>query len=99
MKKQYTKPMLYAETFELTEHITQCAHLNSATIGDPNNCGFALNGRDAQGNLIAPVLFTVGTVSVCTDNGDPSLVDGGDPGSGVLCYNYFVDEGTMMFQS
>ena len=103
MKMQYTKPMLYAESFTLVEHITQCAHLNSATSGSPEaGCGFALNGRDANGNLLAPILFVIDAAgTVCTDSGDPSLVDtgaGGD-GIGMLCYNYFVDEGTQIFQS
>ena len=100
MKMQYTKPMLYAETFELTEHITQCAHLNSTVNnGDPDQgCGYALNGRNASGGLNdGPILFLMGLEggSSCTDAGDPSLVNSG----GVLCYNFFVDEGTLMFQS
>lgn len=98
MKMEYTKPMLYAETFELMEHITQCANLNSTVnFSDPDNsCGFALNGRDANGNPVAPILFQMGLENTsCTDQGDMSLVQTG----GIRCYNYFVDEGTLMFQS
>ena len=95
MKMQYTKPMLYAESLELTEHITQCSMLNSALHDDVTvaTCGFALNGRDANGNPVdGPILFQEGLEgSPCTDPGDPDLLS-------MRCYNYFVDNGTM-FQS
>ena len=95
MRMEYAKPMLYAETFELTEHITHCSTLNSALHDDVSKatCGFALNGRDEQGNPIAgPILFQPATEgSPCTDLGDPTLLT-------ARCYNTFVDNATM-FQS
>lgn len=97
MRMEYAKPMLYAERFELNEHISACAHLNSTVNnGDPEQgCGFSLNGPNPGEN--DPILFLMNLPggSSCTDPGDMDLVQPG----GVLCYHYFVDEGTLMFQS
>lgn len=96
MRMEYQKPMLYAEHFVLNEHITACSRLHSALFANWNQCGYALNGLDADGTpLPGPVLFT-GEITQCSDAGDPELVDA--PGGG-LCYNFFMDEGTLMFGS
>ena len=92
--------MLYAECFTLVEHITQCAHLHSATSGSPDDCGFALNGLNADGTIPAgePVIFNNPGNPICTDQGDLSLVDA-SASTGALCYNFFLDEGTKLFAS
>ena len=93
MRMKYTKPMLYAERFELTEHISACAGTmpNSAMFADPDttaSCGFALNGRGAEG----PILFYENVSgSVCTDPGDAGL--------GGVCYNNFFPDGTPLYGS
>ena len=94
MKKTYMKPELFAESFELVEHISACSLLHSAIgASDPNQgCGYSLNGPDyGTGD---PILFLTNISEICTDLGDLSLVD-----SGAICYNYFMDEGTLMFGS
>ncbi|MBQ9044404.1 MAG: hypothetical protein IJ112_00460 [Oscillospiraceae bacterium] len=96
MRREYQKPMLYAESFTLTEHITSCSRLHSAVnLGDPDNgCGYSLNGPNPGTN--DPILFVMDiTGSSCTDAGDLSLVERG----GAICYNFFMDEGTLMFGS
>lgn len=94
MRMEYKKPMLYAESFTLVEHISQCAHLNSATQGDPDNCAFCLNGPGTT-----PAIFTE-NVAACTDK----YLASDFPGTGDLnvqgyCYNQFLDEGTLLMQS
>ena len=96
MRKTYERPKLYAESFELTEHISACNILHSAIgASDPNNgCGYSLNGPEPGEN--DPILFIMNLEggSSCTDAGDLSQVEVGG-----LCYNFFMDEGTMMFGS
>ena len=96
MRMEYSKPKLYAESFALVEHITQCSHLHSALSADWQNCAYALNGIGEDGEpLPGPVLFSE-SVTACTDMGDTELV--GAPGGGI-CYDFFMDEGTLMFAS
>lgn len=85
--------MLYAESFCLTEHITQCAHLNSTVnMSDPDiGCGFSLNGPGAAGPI---VFYTTIDGSSCNNPGDVNALD-----EGAMCYNIFVDEGTSLFGS
>ena len=95
MRKTYESPRLYAESFELTEHISACNILHSAIgFSDPNNaCGYSLNAFEPGEN--DPILFIMDIDGTrCTDAGDMSQVEVGG-----LCYNYFMDEGTRMFGS
>lgn len=94
MRMEYRKPMLYAERFELLEHISACAHMNSATTGDPDNCAYSLNGPGTT-----PAIFTE-AVNDCTDK----YLATDWPGTGDLkptgyCYNKFMDEGTILMHS
>ncbi len=98
MKKTYMKPELFAESFTLVEHISACSNLHSALSGTPQACGFSLNGPNPGAN--DPILFL--ETPPCTDIGDLGLFDpkpGGEYAGGVLCYNYFMDEGTTLFGS
>lgn len=78
MKKTYTKPALYAESFELAEHIAAtCAGTQpgASTHWNSDTCGFRLDGPGTG----AHILFNVGVVSACTAAGlEDSVVD---------CYN------------
>lgn len=49
MKKPYTKPMLYAETFELAEHIASICTLSGSSIqvtvrADNDDCSYTYSG-------------------------------------------------------
>ena len=46
MKKAYTKPELYFESFQLSANIASCGHFDygTANSGDPANCSFDLDG-------------------------------------------------------
>ena len=88
MKKQYQKPVLYAETFALVEHIARCAPPNAeydrANYGDINSCGFNIgapgSGMTLFGNdncALAPFLT------------DYSMQGAKD--AGFQCYNSFFD--------
>ena len=86
--------MLFAERFALVEHISQCAHLNSATSGDPDNCAFYLNGPENP-----PAIFTT-PENLCTDIYSAADYPGtGDKKPTGYCYNYFLDEGTLLMHS
>lgn len=88
--------MLFAERFALVEHISQCAHLNSANHSDAIACSFNLGGPGSTG----PVVFT-DTLKGCID----LYAQGDVPGTGDLnestgyCYNAFLDEGTLLMHS
>ncbi len=46
MKKNYSKPDLYFESFELTANIANCSHLDfgKANSADINTCSFSFYG-------------------------------------------------------
>lgn len=86
MKKIYEKPMLYAESYELVEHVAgSCAldGMNQPTHRDLSQCGFEVNGGSA-------IAFQ--TKSVClnwwNDDFDAPLND-------IFCYNTFLDTAAM----
>lgn len=89
MKKPYSKPRIYAESFELLEHIASCSvqtGVTNATYRDPDSCAFeeggvALFNDGVKGctNVIAPFF-----------NGDVvAFVESLDPEAGGGCYNAF----------
>ena len=103
MKKAYTKPKMYAETFQLVEHIAHCSvpdnDLSRATQANETYCSFNIgyNAGDA--------LFGSGTQS-CTlagllaAEGLPTSLAGAEA-LGIQCYNSFYDTtaGYTMFGS
>ena len=94
MKKTYTKPAMYAETFELLEHISSCKAnqgMTSVTYRDGNACTYT----DANLTLFYPE--NSGCSNGYYDPGDDSMYDsfddylasfGVDRGG---CYNAFSD--------
>lgn len=85
MKKVYEKPMLYAESYELAEHIAGgCAldGMNTPTTRDLGSCGFEISN--------GTVAFQ--SQSVCEgwwdDFWDKPIDD-------VFCYNTFLDTAAM----
>lgn len=85
MKRVYTKPMLFAESFELTEHIAGgCAtdELGIPNLRDLTTCGLKINGQDA-------VAFQ--TEGICHDWYNEDLGEW----VGLYCYNTFNDEYAM----
>ncbi len=86
MKKVYEKPMLYAESYELVEHVAGgCAldGMNSPTHRDLDHCGFKVNGNSA-------IAFQKD--SVCLGWIDPFF---NEPIDDVFCYNTFLDTAAM----
>ena len=89
MKKQYHKPALYAETFELAEHIARCAPPNAeysrANYSDAGSCGFDIGASGDGSNTV----FTNSNCALA------SLLDEGDSWQTlqgvVVCYNSFFD--------
>ncbi len=87
MKKIYEKPMLYAESYELVEHVAgNCAldGMNTPTHRDVDTCGFRINGNSA-------IAFQ--KESVCTGWFDPLFPD--QPLDDIFCYNTFLDQAAM----
>lgn len=96
MKRTYTKPTLYAETFELAEHISSCktgtgAGAPTVTYRDGNSCTYT----DANVTLFYP--SNNGCTNGYYDPNDNSMYDsfddylasfGVDRGG---CYNAFSD--------
>ena len=87
MKKVYEKPMLYAESYELVEHVAGgCAldGMNTPTHRDLDSCGFRVNGSS-------------GTIAFQ----DPDTCVGwwdefwNKPIDDVFCYNTFLDTAAM----
>lgn len=88
MKKTYSKPLLYAERFELVEHIASCAvatGVTTVTYRDRNSCSYQ------DGDI---VLFNEAGENNCQNNYAPYLsgpdefldtMKGKDSG----CYNAF----------
>lgn len=67
MKKTYSKPLLYAERFELVEHIASCAvaaGVTAATYRDRYSCSYQ------DGDV---VLFNQAGVNNCQNNYAPYL--------------------------
>lgn len=86
MKKAYEKPMLYAESYELMEHVAGgCAldGMNMPTHRDTTKCGFRVNG----GNAIA-----YQTANVCIGWWND---DFDEPFDDIFCYNTFLDTSAM----
>lgn len=95
MKKTYTKPQLYAETFELLEHIANCY----------NDGSYTAHHADTPDNYCKIELGKGGSIFIeaspnCADATmpyEPSLDEGGSMLSILLssmCYTTF-DSGTM----
>ena len=87
MKKVYEKPMLYAESYELVEHVAGgCAldGMNSPTHRDLDHCGFRVNGKSGA------IAFQ--NAAVCEGWIDPFF---GQPIDDVFCYNTFLDTAAM----
>ena len=94
MKKTYTKPMLYAERYELVEHISSCKanqDITTVTYRDGNACTYT----DANLTLFYP--SNNGCTNGYYDPNDDSMYDsfedylasfGVDRGG---CYNAFSD--------
>ena len=86
MKKIYEKPMLYAESYELVEHVAGgCGvdEMSTATTRDLSQCGFHINGNSA-------VAFQ--TESICQGYWND---DFGAPPDQTFCYFAFQDTGLM----
>ena len=82
MKKPYMKPLIYAETFTLTEHISEsCGLAGKANQGNAHSCSF-----DLGNNATAFYDFTSQTCSykVAYDEGIPT--DLVDPVPSIGCY-------------
>lgn len=87
MKKVYEKPMLYAESYELVEHVAGgCAldGMNTPTHRDLDSCGFRVNG--SSGAIAFQDRDTcVGWWDTFWDK----------PIDDVFCYNTFLDTAAM----
>ena len=87
MKKIYEKPMLYAESYELVEHVAGGGgvdEMSTATLRSADQCGFKINGNSAV------VAFQ--TESICVGYWND---DFGAPPDDVFCYFAFQDTGLM----
>ncbi len=87
MKKIYEKPMLYAESYELVEHVAGGCTLDgmsTATHRNADSCGFRVNGEST-------VAFE--KQSVCVGWFDPLFPD--QPLDDIFCYNSFQDPAAM----
>ncbi len=87
MKKIYEKPMLYAESYELVEHVAGNCYLdtmNTPTHRSLDNCGFKVNGDSA-------IAFQKS--DVCKGWFDPLFPE--DPLDDVFCHNTFADMAAM----
>lgn len=93
MKKTYQKPMLYAETFEMLEHIA-----SNCTLGD--GVGYSVTYRESGGTQ--PCAYTdngttiyLSNTEACLDSFDDRQWDSFDAylssmlGGGQQCYNAF----------
>lgn len=92
MKKQYIKPAVYAESFELIEHIARCNVPNDeygrANSGDASSCGFDIGYPgsvqtifgNSQCNLLG--MFERMGLEVSLETGSMT---------GIQCYNSFFD--------
>lgn len=92
MKKPYSKPRVYAESFELLEHIASCAvdpnATNPPSYRDRTSCNYT------DGDV---TLFNNAGVNGCTNNiapffkGDVDLFLESTKGEDGGCYNAFSD--------
>lgn len=93
MKKAYSRPKVYIESFELLEHIASCTSnpsITQVTYRDPHSCSY--NDRNVH--------LYYSEVSSCSDNEqtfdreaaetfEEYIASFGVPGGG--CYNTFAD--------
>lgn len=93
MKREYTKPLIFAESFELAEHIAgPCANLGKANYRNAVDCSY--DGGDPNGNY-----FVVGvTAKTCAQNPDIDVNIDDWYGYSMECYTNFDDD-TAMFAS
>ena len=87
MKKTYEKPMLFAESFELAEHVAGTCYLdsmNTPTHRSVLSCGFRVNGDSA-------IAFQ--DPDICRGWFDPLFPD--QPLDDVFCHNTFLDTAAM----
>lgn len=85
MKRVYSKPMLFAESYELAEHIAGTCGVDAmsqANLRDLVSCGLKINGQDA-------VAFQ--TEGICHDWYNEDLEEWVD----IYCYNTFTDINQM----
>ena len=84
MKKPYMKPLIYAETFALTEHISEsCGLAGKANQGNALSCTFD-QGNNAYAFYEGLTTGNICTVKVPYDTGIPAeLVD---PVPSIECY-------------
>ena len=98
MNKPYHKPRVYAESFELVEHISSCKvgeGITSVNYRDKYTCSYSdakvslFMEHGVNGCNIAEILveYNYG------DGSDPiqNFIDSLDPAIGGGCYNAFVD--------
>lgn len=90
MKKAYTKPLIYVESFEMTEHISK-------------GCGYLTNFGNQCPISEAGVVFFTSTGSGCNQDGINMIEFDYGPGSAasatvedlikmnIQCYNSFAD--------
>ena len=98
MRKSYTKPMIYAESFVLVEHVAACAPLSAGHnqndiefcgIVDSGNTSIFLDGVDNCNNQLGPEF---------TSNSD--LLKELLASLGITCYNSAMDTaGSVLFGS
>ena len=99
MKKEYSKPLLYAEKFELVEHIANCNVPNGDFSGANNtsnnidNCSYDIGGAVLFKNYDNCADFWMFSDAGVT----PSLEAARD--LNVQCYNSFFDPGYTLFSS
>lgn len=99
MKKPYTKPMLYAETFELMEHIAACSlddnvHIHVTARENGPECSYTDNGLTLYQSDRAACLTTYdeGMDGTYADYLESLMKPGG-----VTCYNAFASIGTPFY--
>ena len=92
MKKSYQKPALFAESFELMEHISgACGEITGrASYRDAGSCHY--NVEDGK------VLFVGGQNGCVDDPGDGDLPDDKYVGATYFC-EYTFSEGFRLFAS
>ena len=91
MKRTYTKPTLYAEKFELMEHISSCTantEVTTVTYRDPGSCAY---------NDMNVHLFNDGVSGCLNEYYDSAVMtwteylESFKPENGGGCYNSFAD--------
>lgn len=90
MKKPYAKPMLYAESFALVEHIAGgCAHVtnfgNQCPISEAGVVFFTSEAAGCNGDGISMIEFQYGEGSAANVTVEQLI------GMNIQCYNSFAD--------